>query len=377
MSYKSPTFLLTVLVILSFALPVFPLLINETASADDTVEEGADLHVNMKEGETLSSETKSDSNETGVTQKVFADYDDFGAGRTNARWVDVGTWTSTSRDNDMSLEEGSSSMEFNLWYSIAGETNDAQCAFRFILILDGEEIVYVEGMDESPAADQVVEYWTLQNPNASYVIPATSTLELKIRYKAFEDCDIYYDSTLQDSGFWMTSNFCKVFGAEATTSQVSIEVYDAWGADWDEVVHFLVVDIDGAEPEEEYRVEEGKTRKYNGTDCKTTIITWVLGFKAEKGALVKVNLKYTVGDYNDPGLKINFEVGTSGGSLADDDDDDSDSGIMIYVALVAVVAAGAIGGVFFMKNRDEGGDEEEEGSVENEEYEKEDEIEYE
>lgn len=378
MSRKSPTFLLTILVVLSLALSAFTLSISETASAADEVEEDAFLHVNMKEGEGLSSETKSDANETGATQHVFADYDELAIGRGNARWVDVNTWTSTSRDSDISLDKAT--MEFNLWYSIAGETNDAQCTFRFILILDGEEIVYVEGMDESPEANQVVEYWTLQTPNMSYVIPATSTLELKIRYKAFEDCDIYFDSTVHDSGFWMESDFCKIFGAEATSGQVTLEVYDAWGADWDEVVHFIDIVVGGSEPEGEYTIREGKTRKYNDTEYGTTIITWELGFKASKGDEVDINVKYNQADNKGSGLSIYFEVGMAGGTLANGDDDDSGGGILIYGAVVGIIAAGAIGGFVFMKKRDEGEDDEEEAyedEEKNEDYDEEDEMEYE
>ena len=374
MSHKNPTFLLTILVVLGLALSVFPLAIMETASAADEVEEGANLHVNMKESNGLSSETKSDANDTGATQHVFADYDDFGAGRVNPRWVDVGIWSSASRDSDISLTKAT--MEFNLWYSIAGETTEAHCTFRFILILDGEEIVYVEGMDESPEANQIVEYWTLQTPNMSYTIPAASTLELKIRYKAFEDCDIYFDSTSHDSGFWMESDFCKIFGAEATQSQVTLEVYDAWGADWEEVIHFIEIEVGGSEPEGEYSITEGKTRKYNDTEYKTTIITWKLGFKAAKGDVVDINIVYNQADNKGSGLSIYFEVGMAGGTLADGDDDDSGGGIIIFAVVGVVVAGAVVGGFVFMKKKGEGEDDEDEDYVD-EDHQEEDEMEYE
>ena len=386
MNKKSLSFLVTTLAIASLVFSSLSFFPGEAAASNDPLLDGATFHVNMKSANALSSETKGDANESGETLHVTADYESYeipgvGGGRRNPQWVDVGTWSSTRRDSAITIED--ISVTFNIWYSIAGETTGAESTFRFTLSMDGEQIAHVEGSSEDPPGNQIREYTASVFPDISYVVPAESVLELYIEYKAYEDCDVYFDSANYDSGFFADSNFCKVFGYKVSTNSAKVEIYDAFDANWEEVSSYLILEVDGSAVSAEIMVEQGKTRNMNGTDFKTSYIEWIFETPVQEGQSVDLYIKYVAGSKDEAGYQLRLDVGEGAGTLGgsgNGDDGGGDDNDMIYAAggIGAVVVV--VGLVLFRKKR--GGSEEKEDfdedeDDEDEEYDEDEEMDYE
>jgi len=356
-------------------------------SADETagetqVLEGGYFHVNMKAMEELSPETKEDRSDAGEFQHVDADYDENSliiiGTRGNARWVDVGTWTTSSRDSNFIIY--GDSITFNIWYEIAGEmADDSQCTFRFTLLVDDAEIAQAEGPEETPEANTIVEYTAHTNDFSETDVPVDSVLKLKVEYKALEDCDIHFDCANYDSGFWVEANFVKVFGYSASTTSVQIEIYDGFSPDWIAVSSYFVLEVAGNNTSfGDPSISEGKSREYNGSKLKTTFIEWVFDTPIENGQSVSLFVAYTIGGKDDAAYELSVEAGSGSVFGGGDDDDDDDfeiagqDGYMVSGIIAAVAGGGAAGAFFVIRKRREEDDEDYEEDDE-EEYEDEDE----
>ncbi len=379
MGTTKPRNLITILTVLCLLTAAFGFLADEVAAADEPISTTGRFHINLQDDSSLSPETKGDANETGATQTVYADYDDIFIGRSNPRWVDVGTWSSTSRDSEFVID--ATPIVFNMWYSIAGETNGAQCTFRFTLSVDGVQVAYVEGESEDPNANEVVEYTASASAEMT-TVPAGANMELYIEYKAFEDCDIYFDSVAYDSGFWLDTDFCKVFSFEAKTKEVSLEIYDSFQVDWEEVANHIILEIDGSKTTDAMlTVEKGKKRNVNGTDLNTETIVWEFSSALVKDQVVTIKIRFNDGEHN--GFTFQVEVGgkaVGNPSSGDDGDDDGSDDTMLYAGVGGVLILLCVGGaVLFMKKRKEdGNDDFQLDDEEDEDYEDdEDEMEYE
>ena len=377
------TFALFILMMLStgvtFLSPV------EEVGGEDSEAETASLHVNLKSGEELSSETQAPDAQAEVMW-VQANVNNYGA-VIQKDWGDVATWRSTSRERMFSF---GGNVAFNIWYSLRDEGHDGGPEFRFTISVDGQQVSQITGPQGEDNDDDTIFEYKATGTFDPIELPPDAELSLKLEYRSFEDCDLYYDNATYDSGMFAESDFCKFFSYSGKGDKIDIEVYDAWGADWDKVGSYVVISIDGQETSfSGFITREGQTYE---DDVQSTLIQYTLEEGLVEGQTVSIWVKYSPSPGETPGdrgFEKSFEVGAGGGgggggdggSSGGDDEDDDANNIIIFGAIGGVVAAGAIGGFVFMKKRGEGDEDEEEYDEdeedEDEDYDEEDEMDYE
>jgi len=254
--------------------------------------EMANLHLNMKADDELLPETKGDPEADPRTQQVEAEYDEFLPGsRTNRQWVDVGTWTTSAVNSDFSIDGW---VEFNIWFQVYESGYDAEPDWEFNLTHNGELRMSVLEEDTDESTEEPIEVTggaTLGDP---IVVQEGDTLSLIIRYQAWEDCDIYFDCAIYDSGVQMESDFLSLWDMEAGNDEVTIELYDPFDTDWDEVKSYFVLEIDDVEVDpKEISTGEGAEHDVNGKTVMGIEVSWELneGFSGDEE--VEAWLKYT------------------------------------------------------------------------------------
>ena len=384
---KTTALLAVVLLALSTVMVLAP-----EASAADPIADGGPFHVNLKAEDKLSSDTKGDANATGESQYVQGSYDDMiGLGRSNKDWADVGTWTSTARETSFTM---GGSISFNMWLNLRDEGFDAEAAFRFTLSVDGTQVCQVEGQPSADPGDNSIYEYRASGTCQEVEVPEGAEISLYIEYNAWEDCDIHFDSATYDSGYMVTSNFCKVYSFQVGTKETTVEVFDAWGADWEAVANHFVLDADGSSVDFQVSSKNGKNQDFNGSKLLTTmVILDYSGTPLSKGQSVDIYVQYTPANKEEAGYKLNASVGSGSGSTGDDDDDEGSSMTIILVG--GVLALVAIGVVFMVvtkkggdlpflgkkssdaKADDDDDDDWDDDEEEDEEYEEDDEMDYE
>ena len=345
-------------------------------------QEQARIHVNLKAGDALSSETKAPDGQK-EQMWVQADYDQGPFTRANKRWVDAGTWTSAARDSAFQF---GTRVTFNIWYTIRDEGYQADPEFRFTLAADGTQLVQTTGPVGADNGDQLTEY-TMNANFDSIELAANAELSLDIDYRGWEDCDIHYDNATVDSGFFVESDFCMVFSYGGKGDKITTEVYDAWGADWDKVGNYVEISVDGTKIDADFITRDGKKYKVDQEEYQSTLIQWTLEEDLQTGQNVTIWIKYSPAPGetgSDRGFEKGFEVGSGGGgggggSSGDGDSDDEwyeDTMILGGIGGVVAIAAVALIFMFVIKPRREaGGDEDEEDEEDEDEDEEDDEDE--
>ncbi len=353
------------------------------ANAEGTQSEMTTAHVNMKSSDTLSSETVGDPDAAGETKWVQADYDQAPLSRANKRWVDVGTWTSSSRDMKFTI---GGQIQFNLWYTTRDEGYADGPEFRFTLTADGTQLTQLTGQQDQ--AVQTPKEYTTSGQFEPVELAPSASMELKIEYRSFEDCDIYFDNATYDSGFFVESDFLKTFAYGGKDKMISIEVHDSWGANWDAVGTYVEIAIDGTVQEDlGFITKNGGTYTVDQEEYKSTLIEWRLDISPEKGQNITIWVKYTPASKGeDRGFENGFEWGSAGGGGGtpgggSDDDDDSSDDTMLYAGIGAIAILGVVGvGAFlFMKKKKEDGgskDFDEEDEDDDEDFDDDDEMDY-
>jgi len=263
--------------------------------------ESGQLHINLKEDDVLLPETKGDPDAGPQSMVVEALYEESLFSRYNRDWVDVGTWTSSSRVVDCEI---SGTIYFNVWFQIIDEGYSADPEFRYTLSENGNQICLLVGVGEDPENDDVIE---LMNDTAisQRTLEKDSTLELYIEYLGWEDCRFYYDNATYDAGFKLETDFLHLFDMEAGGEEVTLEVYDPFHSDWNEVKHYLELEVDGsAVKPRSVTTAAGEDHTVKGEKVTGTLITWKLDQELDGGEAVEAWVKYTrAEDGEDKGLK--------------------------------------------------------------------------
>ena len=337
MNTKGRIFTLAVLALLVLATGMTLFTASNEVAGEETQAAMAKLHVNLKASDKLQTETKA-PDAAGEQLWVQATFDEYPGTRANKDWSDVGTWSSASREGAFKM---GGAVTFNVWFSIRDEGYDADPEFRFTLNVDGTNLITSTGaIMTDPGDDRIMEYKV--NGNFDAVDVATSSaIDLKIEYRAWEDCDVYFDNASYDSGFFVGGDFLQVFSYGGSGDKITAEVYDAWGADWDKTAYHIDISVDGTKES-----KPGFITKVGGKydDIQSTLIQWTIMNDLEAGQNVSLWIKYSPADVGeDYGFEKGFEVGASGtgggGSTGGgDDDDSSDDNTIIYVG-------GAVGGL--------------------------------
>jgi len=322
--------------------------------------ESAPLHINLKEDDILHPETKGDPGAAAESRHVEADYDEspvpiIGSDRKNKRWVEVGNWTSHAFSRACNFTMGRRAI-FNIWYSIRDEGYGASPEFRFTLGAGGTELVSAAEPEDDDHGETIVEYTASGDFEPVDIGPGTE-FSLKIEYKAWEDCDVYFDNLSHDSGFVAESDFLHLYDMTTSGGNVTLELHDAFGTNWEEGKNFLVLRVDGnLTAARTITTREGGKHDMNGTTVTGTIVNWDLGEDFAGGEDVCVWVKFTPAEVSENrGMEKNLTV-----SIPSDGDDGSD-GLLSGLEFAAAPGAIVFAAVYRRTGTGKGGTKKEEG----------------
>ena len=170
----------------------------QTGEAQIGEREFRQTHINLKAADGLSPETEHDNETEAQRELVLAQYDDFGVGRTNRQWVDVGTWISDGIENALTLDSGQ--YRFNMWFQVVDSTYTADPDWEFTLRRNGVDVTSIQVLNTAESTTEPIEIWATANVGSPEEAQTDDTFEIFIRYRAWEDCYIYYDNVTYDSG---------------------------------------------------------------------------------------------------------------------------------------------------------------------------------
>jgi len=235
--------------------------------------ESANYHINIKADDFLLPETNADEDAPAETKNIEAEYDQGPLMRTNRKWVDVGTWTSDPIAIDATFE---GTIQYNIWFQEYESVYDGDPDWRFEFLHNGETESSVE-INTDSSKDEPIEITADSTLDEPINAKAGDTIGLHIEYRAWEDCDIYFDNMDYDSGILIQSDFIHAFKLYACGNKVELEAYDAFESDWDNVKHFIDLDINGESiVAESIETKGGETHDIDGIDIVGTIIRWEL-----------------------------------------------------------------------------------------------------
>ena len=251
----------------------------------------APIHLNMKEAADLSPETWGEITKEATKDNPPRSWTSqlLDQGRIR-EWKNVGTWTAGEGINfDISL---SSPVKFNLWWR---ETNqgqddsyDAKVQYRFRLNIDGVDSAYYSDSNEDDfteheCAETEPCQWLGETNDLNLTSVTKGTVfEIEIEYRAYSDIEIYYDNSSFDSGVMLSSTGIKFGNSQINGQEINFNFVQAWNTDIREAItgNFLTLTLAGIDlinseqPNGYPRIEEGITYEFNGTDIKSTKITW-------------------------------------------------------------------------------------------------------
>ncbi len=126
--------------------------------------------------------------------RIKADYYQGPMTRSNKRWVDAGSWEwETNQEHTLGPE-----VDFRLWYTTRDEGYSDGPEFRFTLTANGASLGIWTGQQDQAVTSP--KLYTVQGYFDAVTIPAGTMLEVKVEYRAFEDCYIYFGNRDYDSG---------------------------------------------------------------------------------------------------------------------------------------------------------------------------------
>ena len=295
----------------------------------------APVHLNMKEASDLSPETWGDLSKEAMKDNPPRSWSSYPLDQGRSReWKSVGTWTATQGINfDIGL---SSPVKFNLWWR---ETNqgqddsyDAQVQYRFRLNIDGVDAAFYSDQESGTqyeCAESEPCQWIGDTSDLN-VSSATkgAIFEIEIEYWAFSDIEIYYDNSTLDSGVMLGTTGIKFGNSQINGQEINFNFVQAWNADVKEAINgnFLTLKIAGidlinSEQKNGYpMVEEGAAYDFNGSDIKSTKVTWYIDDEYAKldQAVISFSLA-RIGSVT-PQIQINVaDILIEGSSAAEDE----------------------------------------------------------
>jgi len=274
----------------AFAFLFLSLFLIPNSEAEEVLTGGSEhIHLNMKDATDFSPETWGDATKEAIKEtppRSWSSTSPFDSTRTR-EWKDVGTWTATDGINfDIGL---GGPVKFNLWWRETDQgqddSYDAQVQYRFRLNIDGQDAAYYsdEGGGSHECAESEPCEWTGQVGNINITSAEKgTTFDIEIEYWAFSDIEIYYDNASFDSGAAFGADAIKFGNTQISGQTVSFNFVQAWSTNVNEAITgdyitLMVGGIDLINSEQKSgfpKVEEGDTYDLNGTEIKSTRITW-------------------------------------------------------------------------------------------------------
>ena len=184
------------------------------------------LKFNLKEdGETLSQQNKMpDEPEAHSTGR--ADYTQYPLFRTDRQPTQVGTWTSSPAEFDVSINIDTT----DIWWEVKGEDYEPDCEWTFYIHHNDQQIS--ENTEACQGDGENLEKETY-NIGTSIDLVAGDTFALELWYEGWEDVDIYHDNVTYDTGMNVRGSHVIFFGGQWKGSEVSVEFSEAWPTSWD------------------------------------------------------------------------------------------------------------------------------------------------
>jgi len=273
--------------------------IPNSAASEELTGGMAPVHLNMKEASGISAETWGDISREAVKDNPPRSWTSTPGSADQLRtreWKNIGTWTSTS---GISFDIGlSGPVKFNLWWreTDQGQNDDydAQVQYRFRLNIDGVDSAYYTDEDsgtQHECAKTDPCQWTGDTNDLNVTSAAKGTIfEIEIEYWAYSDIEIYYDNASLDSGVTLGSTGIKFGNSQINGQEVSFNFVQTWNTNIEEAIFgdfvtlmFAGVDLVNSEQRNGYpKIGEGKTYDFNGTQIKSTTITWYVDDKYAK-----------------------------------------------------------------------------------------------
>lgn len=362
---------LKILVMMIISIMILSALTIPAGEAQGGEREFKQVHINLKADDKLGPEFEHDNETEPQKKRVHAKYDQYPGTRANREWVDVGTWISEGLDGSMTLDSGQ--FTFNIWFQVMQSDYNANADWEFHLYHNDGEIASASVTNSDESKDHPVEVRASGNIGSPVDAQVGDTFKIYIRYQAWEDCDVYYDTMEYDSGGVGSMDSIHILEAKGS---VEARFFDAFGINWDtQGKYFCNVNTGDSvvvgDANTEIR-DGGAVEGANGTTYQTTKINFK-DIDVQKGTNVVVMISYGLSDSSE-GWTITYTAGSEGSSNGDDDDDLPIAAIG-GVSAVVVVLGGVLAYLFIFKKRGEEyeDDEEYEEYEEDEEYEDEEE----
>ena len=186
------------------------------------------VHFNMKAEDGLSPQYLSIDDTEAENKTVAAKYDQYPGTRANREWVDVGNWTSDEFQHNFTLNSGP--FVFNVWFLIEDGDYSADPDWEFYLYHNDNEIATATVIGSENSKEHPIELIETANIDSQVSIKVGDTLRISIRYKAWEDCYLYFGNLTFDSGGAGELNTVKIVASSGMV--VSVVFYDLLGIDW-------------------------------------------------------------------------------------------------------------------------------------------------
>ena len=270
-----------------FILIVINVINGKYTSADDPY-----FHVNFKRDELMEPETIGDLNYSCQEIYTEADYTDVGGVRLNKEWVQVGKWESHYREFDSNI----SFHHINIWHRYEQEEGqDAEPEFMIEFNINGILEFSYTYIEDDPGDDTIREF--VGYIDYDNIINKDDYLEIYFNYSGYEDIVIYCDNATFDTGFKAKMNLLYVFDYLAKGNQITLEIFDIFNSDWNEVKFFIDIQLNRSDIRiDRIDLQKIHNRTVEGVEIESTKITWTFNESLQEGESVSIWIKYTIAE---------------------------------------------------------------------------------
>ena len=297
----------------------------------------SDIHLNLKDADAFSPETKGDPEEEAVRERPPRSYtSELGDQARTKEWRTIGTWAADGIQHDLSL---GGPVKFNLWWVEDDTSNyDADLDLRWTFTIGGVQAGFVEDTSESNCKGDPCNWEASTSLGVSDAL-REDIFEIEIEYRAFEDIYIYYDNATFDSGVSLKANALS-FQKGASGGETYLEMTEAWPTNIREALEggFVTLTAGGALIDNSgATVRNGDTYNVNNGSVIAQKITWDGG---GGDARVKFSYAANASSYASA-ITVNLAdiPGTIGSSSSDDDDGIPGFELLLAVPAVLFIAA--------------------------------------
>ena len=283
----------SVFIAVAFA-AIFIASINTIAEEPEYENPEIDLKFNLKgENDALWPQTKL-PNEAQATKSVTADITwDLGpAGKVGRDPVNVGTWTSSPVEFDLSITINS----FDVWWEdTEDEDGDDTCEWTITIEHNGDDVSEDTSGCQHGGSELAKGTHSL---STTINLVAGDTIGINLVFEGWDNIAIHYDNVTYDTGLGITGSHLYLFNGIWKGSMVSIEFAEAWPVDWETNLdgkYVMVMGDDGYMADNDMAsVRDGNEYSFQGNNSTTIDVTsTVIEWTEITGTGIKIMMDYT------------------------------------------------------------------------------------